>query len=210
MVLFIVKMLASFLPALVLSALIFNRINSKALFLQSIFIGGAFFFAAAAANVAFSLPQQKEIPQASFMQMALMAFLSGALTEELFRFLFYQAFFAWRAGAAKTDKILAAVLMSVVFGLLENTVYALTDWHTALLRSFTALPLHAALGFLTAALPAGVLISLAIHSIYNFLLLAGRPAAYLIALLFLALIVLIFWLYGIFFKKRKDQKLRYF
>jgi RsiW-degrading membrane proteinase PrsW (M82 family) len=76
------------------------------------------------------------------------AFIVAALVEEFFKFLVLRFYSARRAAFDEPmDGIVYGATASLGFALFENVLYVVGGgWQVALMRAFTAVPLHAALG----------------------------------------------------------------
>ena len=110
-------------------------------------------------------------------------FIRIALTEELSRFLLLAVLFLVirRFRADNTTALAAGLIAGLGFAILESAVYGASNPGNALLRAFTAAPLHGACGARVGASAAALgnrpvpavfrfLTAVTLHGIYNFML----------------------------------------
>lgn len=128
------------------------------------------------------------------------AFLVAALCEEGAKYLIITRYFRKQEAFDEvTDGIVYAVAVSMGFALLENLLYSVgSPIQIALLRAFTAVPLHAvATGIMGYHIgrakfdqkrdpKQGLLVAIGIHGLYNFLLFTGSLLGLLVIPLLIA------------------------
>lgn len=146
------------------------------------------------------------------------SFIVAAFTEELFKFLILY-FFIWKNKNFNElfDGIVYAVFISMGFAAVENILYVFTNGlETAVLRIFTAVPLHALLGinmgyFFALAkfsdkkklyLSLSLLVPLVLHGIYDFILMSENE---ILLLIFIPYIIIIYIYSFIKIKKHSDN-----
>lgn len=133
-----------------------------------------------------------DIEELNFLTAGYTAFIVAGLVEEAAKFLLF-FMYIWRNREFNEmyDGIIYAVFISLGFATVENLAYVLsTGFHTAIVRSFTAVPAHALfsvamgyyLGIAKFAKPKyrqrykwlGFLTPVILHGIYDFILFAGK------------------------------------
>lgn len=143
------------------------------------------------------------------------AFVVAALSEELFKFLFLCGLI-WKSPEfnEKFDGIVYAVFISLGFAGVENILYVTRYGHeVGLTRAFTAVPAHflfgVTMGYFVglarffaprrrAMLRNALLVPVALHGIYDFILMSSNPW------LLLAFIPFVVWLWRFGLKKMKE------
>jgi len=146
------------------------------------------------------------------------AFVVAALTEELFKFAVLY-FFIWKNKNFNElfDGIVYAVFIAMGFAAVENILYVFTNGlETAILRIFTAVPLHALLGinmgyFFALAkfsdkkklyLALSLVVPIVLHGIYDFILMSENE---IMLLTFIPYIIIIYIYAFIKMKKHSDN-----
>lgn len=127
------------------------------------------------------------------------SFLVAGLVEESVKLLFILRLLRRRPESdERADGVVHAVRVSLGFALVENFLYGYDNYYVLLLRSVTAVPLHAvATGLLgvwigragidarspwkqRSFLLRGLAIATLVHGLYNFVVMAGLPSALLV------------------------------
>lgn len=138
----------------------------------------------------------------------LFALLGVALFEEGFKFIFLRFYnYNKKDFNEPYDGIFYAVIISMGFALVENIFYVLgnqgREMSIAILRCFTAIPLHATCGVIMGYymgknkmisknkvlnLSTGLLLSIVIHGLYNYFLFAGFGLLFSLTIVIIAVI----------------------
>ncbi|MFP4443177.1 MAG: PrsW family glutamic-type intramembrane protease [Spirochaetia bacterium] len=132
------------------------------------------------------------VPGNSIPDILIRAFIVSALIEELFKYLAFRlSVFPSPIFSTTREGVLYGLGAGLGFAVLENGLYAYLQSGLTFLRAITSVPLHAGTALIIAYFASlsackgkpvtlrGIGAAIAIHGVYNFLILAGSPWSFI-------------------------------